>query len=130
LKASREEAERQGHADRVTYHHGNFVDLAPQIPTADIVTLDRVICCYHDMQSLVGLSVAKASVLYGLVYPRDMWWMRAAVSLGNLYVRVVRNSFRSFVHPTKAVDALVRDNGLQERFYKTSGPWQVVVYAR
>jgi predicted TPR repeat methyltransferase len=130
VKAAQEEAERQGHAGRVSYHHANFVDLAPQIPPADIVTLDRVICCYHDMQALVGLSVAKAGTLYGLVYPRDTWWTRAAVSIGNLYFRVVRNPYRAYIHHTQAVDTLVRGNGLQQRFYKTSGPWQVVVYAR
>ena len=85
VKAAQEEAERQGHSDRITYNHANFVELAPQISAADIVTLDRVICCYHDMHSLVSLSVAKAGKLYGLVYPRDTWWMRAAVSLGNFY---------------------------------------------
>jgi predicted TPR repeat methyltransferase len=130
LKAAQQEAQREGHADRVSYHHANFVDIAPQTPPADIVTLDRVICCYHDMQALVGLSVAKAGRLYGLVYLRDTWWIRAAISIENLYFRVVRNPYRSFVHPTRAVDSLVRDNGLEQRFYKTSGPWQVVVYAR
>jgi hypothetical protein len=130
VKAAREEAERQGHADRVSYHHANFVDIAPQIPPADIVTLDRVICCYHDVQTLVGLSVAKAGRLYGLVYPRDTWWMRAAIFTGNLYFRVARNPFRTFVHRTQAVDNLVRENMFQQRFYKTSGPWQVVVYGR
>lgn len=130
VKAAQEEAEHQGHAGRITYHHGNFVDLAPQIAPADIVTLDRVICCYHDMQTLVGLSVAKAGRLYGLVYPRDTWWMRVGIYLGNLYFRVIRNPFRSFIHPTQAVEALVRGNGLHRRFYRTSGLWQVVVYAR
>jgi predicted TPR repeat methyltransferase len=130
VKAAQEEAEHQGHADRITYHHGNFVDLAPQIAPADIVTLDRVICCYHDMQALVGLSVAKAERLYGLVYPRDTWWMRVGISLANLYFRVSRNPFRTFIHPTQAVDALVRGSGLEQRFYKKSGLWQVVVYAR
>jgi predicted TPR repeat methyltransferase len=130
LKAAQEEAVRQGHADRVSYHHANYVDFAPQVPPADIVTLDRVICCYHDVQALVGQSVAKASALYGLVYPRDTWWMRAAVNVANLYFRIVRNPFRVYVHHTQDVNRLVRDNGLQQRFYKTSGPWQVVVYAR
>ena len=130
MKAAQKEAERQGHADRITYSHGNFVDLAALIVSFDIVTLDRVICCYHDMQALVGLSVAKAGKLYGLVYPRDTWWMRAAISVGNLYFRVIRNPFRTFIHPTQAVDALVRSNGFHQRFYKTSGLWQVVIYAR
>src|SRR5687768_12758136 len=120
LKAAQEEAEQRGHADRITYHHGNFVDLAPQIAPADIVTLDRVICCYHDMPALVGLSVAKAGRLYGLVYPRDTWWMRFGIVLANLYFRVVRNPFRTFVHPTQAVDALVRGNGFEQRFYRTT----------
>jgi predicted TPR repeat methyltransferase len=130
IKAAAEEAERQGHAARVTYRHGDFVDLAPEIPPADIVTLDRVICCYHDVRGLVGLSAARAGRLYGLVYPRDTWWVRAAVAAQNLYFRVVRNPFRAYVHPTREVDTLVRDHGLTQRFYKTSGPWQVVVYAR
>src|SRR5438552_5963595 len=129
MKTAQEEAERQGDASKVSHHHGNFVELAPQIPPADIVTLDRVICCYHDMPALVGQSVAKAGKLYGLVYPRNTWWMRAAISMGNLYFRVARNPFRVYVHPTQAVDALVRDNGFQQRFCKISGPWQVVVYS-
>lgn len=130
LKAAREEADQQGHSSRITYHHGNFVDMAPQIEPADIVTLDRVICCYHDMPALVGLSVSKAVRLYGLVYPRDTWWMRVGVLLANLYFRVVRNPFRTFVHPTQAIDALVRRNGFEQRFYKTTALWQIVVYAR
>ena len=130
LKAVQEEAERQGHADRVTYYHGNFVDLASQISSADIVTLDRVICCYHDMPALVGLSVSKAGKLYALVYPRDTWWIRAAISVGNLYLRVARNPFRGYVHGTQAVDTLVRGHGLQQRYYRTTLLWQFVVYAR
>lgn len=130
VNAALQEAKQQGHAEKITYQHGNFVDLVPQIEPADIVTLDRVICCYHDMQTLVGLSVAKAGRLYGLVYPRDTWWTRVKIYLGNLYLRVNRNPFRSFIHPTQAVDALVRGNGFEQRFYRTSGLWQVVVYAR
>jgi magnesium-protoporphyrin O-methyltransferase len=130
VKAAREEAERQGHAGRVQYLHGNFVDVAPEIAQADIVTLDQVICCYHDMPSLVGLSVGKAERLYGLVYPRDVWWIRAGIKVANLYFRIVRNPYRGFIHSSQAVDSLVRDRGFQQRYYKTSGPWQVVVYAR
>ncbi len=114
----------------MTYHHADFVDVAPRIATADIVTLDRVICCYHDMKTLVGLSAARAGLLYGLVYPRDTWWIRAAISTGNLLFRIRRNPFRAYVHRTQDVDALVRSNGLRQRFCETSGMWQVVVYAR
>lgn len=130
IEATKEEAERQGHAERVSHYHGNFVDLAPDFPQADIVTLDRVICCYHDMQSLVGLSSALAGRLYGVVCPRDTWWVKVVNAISNLVYWIQRSSFRLFVHPTKAVDAVVRTNGLEKRFYLKAGTWQVVVYAR
>jgi 2-polyprenyl-3-methyl-5-hydroxy-6-metoxy-1,4-benzoquinol methylase len=71
LEIAREEAQRRGYGDRLTYRHGDFVELAQEIEPADIVTLDRVVCCYHNMPALVGASSAKARQLYGLVYPRD-----------------------------------------------------------
>ena len=70
-RVAEQEAERQGHADRISRHHGDFVDAAPNLDDADVVTLDRVICCYHDVQNLVGLSSQKAKRVYALVFPRE-----------------------------------------------------------
>jgi len=130
IDAARDEAQQCGHAERVSYHHGNFVDLAGDIAPADIVTLDRVICCYPDMEKLVGLSVARARKLYGVVYPRDTWWVKVGLALENLFFRLRRNPFRTFSHPTVAVEAIVTRSGLQRRFYRQTLIWQVVVYAR
>jgi magnesium-protoporphyrin O-methyltransferase len=125
------EAERQGHADRVRHLQGNFVDLAAEIPPADIVTLDRVICCYHDMEQMVNLSAQKARRLYGLVYPRDKWWVKIVVLIYyNVRHWIQRNPFRNYVHPTEAVEAVVRKNGLERTFVREMGPWQVVVFTR
>ena len=130
LDAARAEAARQGHADRATFHHGDFVALADEIAPAAIVTLDRVICCYHDMPALVGRSSAKATRLYGLVYPRDTWWVRAGLKAENAMLWLQRTPFRVFAHRSAEVDAVVRRNGLERRFKRNAGPWQVVVYAR
>ena len=130
LGASQEEAGKRGHRERVTYVHGNFVELAPEIAPADIVTLDRVICCYPDMPALVAESTARARQLYGVVYPRDAWWMRLGGRVLNLWFWVQRNPFRIFVHPTDDVDTAIRANGLTPRFRKNSGLWQVVLYGR
>ncbi len=130
LAAAREEATRQGHADRLRLDHGNFVDLAPRLPPADIVTLDRVICCYPDMPALVGRSAALAREAYGLVYPRDTWWVKLGLALGNLALWARRIPFRAYAHPTAAVDALVRGQGFTRRFMRRTLIWQVVVYGR
>jgi hypothetical protein len=130
LEAARAEAERRGIAARVSYRPGNFVDVAASVPPADIVTLDRVICCFPDMEALVSRSVARAGRLYGLVYPRDAWWVRAGVRLQNFILRLRRSAFRSFAHPTAAVEALVTGAGFKRRFYRQTLIWQVVVYRR
>jgi SAM-dependent methyltransferase len=130
VAAAREEAERQGTADRVQHQIGDFVELAPEIEPADIVVLDRVICCYPDMRALVSLSVARARRRYGLVYPRDSWWNRAGSTLLNGWSRLTRQRIRAYVHPTAAVDEIVRAAGLRPILQRTNLFWQVAVYER
>src|SRR5438477_12871664 len=47
------EAARRGTSERVTVHEGDAVAIAPMLSAADVVTLDRVICCYPDLERLV-----------------------------------------------------------------------------
>ncbi len=129
-KAAKTEAERRGYSDRVSYQYGDFVEMADNIETADIVTLDRVVCCYHDMESLVSLSAARAGQLYGLVYPRDVWWGRLLLPLLNVGLWLKRNPFRIFVHPSQAVDELICSQGFERRFYGRTRIWQVILYQR
>lgn len=130
LAVASEEAERRGNAERIRLEQGDFVELAPTIPTADVVTLDRVICCYHDMPALVGASSQRAGRLYGLVYPRDTWWNRAGMSLVNLILRITRISYRVFVHPASEVERRIERSGLRRLFHRNAGMWQVAVYSR
>ncbi len=125
-----DEAQRQGHADRISSRHGNFVDLAEDVQEANIVTLDRVICCYHDLESLVDLSSRRATALYGIVYPRETPLVRFAFGFINVSMRLRRNPFRLFVHPTATIDRLLRSNGFQLRYYSKTPIWQVAVYER
>ncbi len=130
LEAQREEAQRRGHGGRSQHYHGDFVTLAPEIPPADVVTLDRVICCYHDMTALVGASVARARRLYGLVYPRYTWWNRIGRPVGNLFLRLRRSSFRIYLHVPGEVETIIRAAGLRRRFARHTVFWQVAVYGR
>jgi magnesium-protoporphyrin O-methyltransferase len=130
IEAATEEARRQGHAGRLTHRRGNFVDLAADILQCDIVTLDKVICCYHDVKSLVEKSAARARVLYALVYPLNNWKARVAFFLENISYRLHRSPFRVFVHPTEVVEEILQTEGFEQRFYQKEGMWQIVVYRR
>jgi 2-polyprenyl-3-methyl-5-hydroxy-6-metoxy-1,4-benzoquinol methylase len=61
IRTAREESERRSLSGRVTYHHGDFLELAETIPPADIVTLDRVVNVYPDWKRLIHLSAVTGS---------------------------------------------------------------------
>jgi magnesium-protoporphyrin O-methyltransferase len=128
IAAARDEAGRRGHDDRVRFVHGDFVEAADELPDADVVTLDRVICCYPDMDLLVGNAAHKARRVLGAVYPRDSWWVRAAVRTINLLLRVRRTAFRVFVHSPAAIDGVLRRNGLERATLRRTAVWEIVVY--
>jgi hypothetical protein len=130
LNVARQEAERRQYASQITYLHGDFVGLAPQIEPADIVTLDRVICCYPDMATLVEQSVEHARRFYALVFPRCGWWMRAGSKLFNLALPVLGMSLPLYIHRTPAVDAIVREHGFERLFHGKTAIWQTLVYCR
>ncbi len=130
LAAAKEETERRGHSSRVEFVFGDFVALADTIPSADVVTLDRVICCFDDMHGLVQRSAAKAGRLYGAVYPRQIGWMRIAIATINLLQRLKRSTFRVFLHDPDAIDAMLRRAGLERRSLRRTLGWEVVVYGR
>ena len=130
LDAAREESASRGHTDKVQYVPGDFVEVHRDVEGADLVALDRVVCCYHDMPALVDASASKAQRAYGLVYPRDTRLVRLAIGMLNLVQRVRRHPFRAFVHPTQEVEARVESHGLRKVFSKQGILWQVVVFRR
>ena len=130
IEAAQLEVARLGHGDRVDFRQGDFVALSSEIPAADIVTLDRVICCYPNLEQLVSVSASKARRFYGAVYPRDRWLNKAWVALENFARRIIGNPFRTFVHPVAAIDDLLARNGLERRSVRDTFVWRVAVYGR
>ena len=130
VAAARGEAERQGHAARVDYRVGDFVSLVDEIAPADVVALDRVLCCYGDMASLVARSAALARRRYGVVYPRDTWLGRMAIVSINVGLRLSRSPFRAYLHRTADVEAILSAHGLVRSLHRTTLIWQLAVYER
>jgi magnesium-protoporphyrin O-methyltransferase len=130
LEAARDEARQAGFADRIEIVAGDFVRHAADIDAADIVTLDRVVCCYPDAVALVSASAAKASRLYGLVLPRDRWYVRWAVRLDNVRYRLKRRAYRAHAHDNARVDGLTMASGLRPRAEAFTLFWRVVLYSR
>jgi 16S rRNA G966 N2-methylase RsmD len=130
LDVAREEVERRGHGGRVEFVKGDFVTVAETIAPAEIVSLDRVICCYHDMQGLVSRSADKARLVFGAVYPREGWWTRLMIVASNLAFRVKGSPFRSYLHSPREIEAVLVARGLTRRSRRRTLAWEVAVYTR
>ncbi|HEU0237350.1 MAG TPA: hypothetical protein VFR14_13000 [Candidatus Limnocylindrales bacterium] len=128
--AALDEARDRGTADRLEILRGDFVARAPELAPADVVTLDRVICCYPDVEHLVGLSAARARRLYGIVLPRDRLLARIAIGLTNAWFRLRGKAYRAFVHPNEFVDSLAAAAGLRLAAESGTYFWRVAVFER
>jgi SAM-dependent methyltransferase len=124
------EAERRGYGDRTTARIGNFVELAESIEDADVVTLDRVVCCYPDVDALLGAAADKATRMVGLVYPRDIWWNQVVGRAMNALGWLTRDPTRWYLHRTGQVDRIMRRAGFAGREITRDWIWQVVLYRR
>jgi SAM-dependent methyltransferase len=130
LAAAKEEAARRGLADRVTYVKGDAVRVGPDVAEADIVALDRVVCCYVDMEALVRMAASHTRKRLGMVFPRDGAWIRAGVGLSNRWSGFRGDPFRVYVHRTDAVVAIARDAGLEPVSTHRGWFWQTLILER
>jgi magnesium-protoporphyrin O-methyltransferase len=130
LESAKTELKKRNLIDKSFFTYGNFVEISQIVFDADIVTLDKVICCYDELEQLIKLSCEKTVKHYGVIYPRDSWWAKAVVGFENLLRKIKGNTFRVFVHPTKEIDNLIKGQGLKRVFYKPMMVWQVVIYNR
>jgi hypothetical protein len=130
VAAAEQETARRGHQGRVLFRHGDFVSLASELGSAELVTLDRVVCCYPELDPLISLSAEKAERYYALSFPHDRWYVRTHTRWQNYLRRRAGNAFRTFVHPVTRIEALVRAAGFNVVRSCRTFVWAVLVCRR
>ena len=130
LAAARDEAERRGLQRRIDYRYGDVVELGGELPPADIVTLDSVICCYPYLEPLLAAATRSRPRLVGITYPRDVWWMRAFMRIFNLAHAIRRSPARYFVHRHAQLERWMARAGYRNTHEGGIRAWRVIVYRR
>jgi hypothetical protein len=128
--AGEELLDEHGVADRVEWRVGDFLADATRMQSADVVFLNRVVCCYPHMSAMVDAAAAKTGRLLALSYPRDRWWLKAGLGLINGFMRLRRTSFRVFVHDPEEIARRVRSAGLTEVASGRNLAWEWHVWER
>ena len=126
----KEEIHKNNLAEIIDFKHGDFTAIVSDVDSADIVTLDKVICCYDNMSELVRLSSKLSRKIYAVIYPRDVWWTKLALPFINFYPIIKGSPFRVFIHPTKKVEEIIIRNGLKRDYYATTLFWQVATFTK
>ena len=120
----------RGLDERVERRLGDFVREADGIPGADVVVMNRVVCCYPDAEALVGTAADHARRFLVMTFPVDRWWTRAGLSIANVLLRLRSNGFRAYVHSTRAVLATAQRHGMRPVEHRRGFIWQLIALER
>ena len=128
IAQARRMATQSGFGERVEYRDGDFVQLAAQIPTHQITVLDKVVCCYEDIDAIVDRSVEKTEQTYVLSYPRAH--VTLMMRLSSWLSKRLFGGFHPFVHDWGRLDQRILSHGFQRRRQANTLNWQIRLYGR
>ncbi len=130
LEVARREAGSQYGTRPTQFILGDFAVIADTLPDADVVTLDRVVCCYPDAEALLRQAAGRARQLLAFTYPRDRWYVRTLIVLENLWLRLTGKEFRAFVHTPDRMGAVLESAGLVRATRRKTLVWTLDLYHR
>jgi len=130
LEAARRELEPRFAPRPSQFFLGDFARIAPTLSDADVVTLDRVVCCYPDAEALLRTGAARTRELLAFTYPRNRWFVRIVIALENFMRKLQRRAFRAFVHPPQEMNAVLEAAGLVRVRRREASVWALEVYKR
>ncbi len=130
LEAARGEVEPLYASRPTKFLLGDFTVIADGLPDADVLTLDRVVCCYPNAEALLHAAAARTRQLLAFTYPRDRWHVRVMIAMQNFLRRLRGNMFRAFVHPPQRMCATLETAGLVRAARRETLVWACDLYHR
>jgi hypothetical protein len=130
LSAGYEDAAQELFAGRdVDRRIGDFV--AADVEPHDIVLLHRVVCCYPDVDALVGRAASHTRGRLALTIPQERRWIGWGLRAVNVWLRLSRCGFRTYQHPFAAIEGAAAAKGLRLDGRRRRGAiWESAVFVR
>jgi magnesium-protoporphyrin O-methyltransferase len=121
---ARELARETGIEGRTSFRIVDILEEPDAVEPADIVVLNRVVCCSADGVDLAAAAARLARQTLVLSFPRDAIWVRAAIRLLNASFRLRRSSFRAYAHRPNALLGAATSEGLRLAEGERGAFWQ------
>jgi magnesium-protoporphyrin O-methyltransferase len=119
-----------GLEDRVDRRVMDFVDAGSEVGEADIVVMNRVICCYPDLPRLAGAAADHTRGILVLSFPKERWWTRVLMWMANAGMGIARREFRIFLHPLAKILATGEQHGLKLSIDRPGVFWEIAAMRR
>lgn len=130
LTAARENAVELGLEEQVSYRQADFALDEEGVDSAEIVILDRVICCYPDLDQLLGKAAEHATRILAISYPVDRWYTRWTVGVVNLFLTLLGSGYHPYVHAESNIQAVAAAAGLTPTASTRHFFWQMRLFER
>ena len=109
---ARELARDRGLDERTSFRVADVLDAPGEVEPADVVVMNRVVCCSADGVRLAAAAAQLARRTLVFSFPRDGFLVRAGLRAVNAGLRVMGRSFRVFVHPRDTLLRAAQAEGL------------------
>jgi len=120
----------RGLGDRVERRLGDFVRDADGVPPADVVVMNRVVCCYPDADALVSAAADHARQLLVITIPVDRWYIRRGLAIANFLLALRGNTFRGYAHATASILSTARRHTMRPIEHRRGFIWQLIAFER
>ena len=127
---ARELAREKGVENRSMFHVADVLEHPESITPADVVVLNRVVCCSPDGVRLTSVAAGFARRLLLLSYPRDRLLVRLATHVLNGCLQIMGRSFRTFVHEQSSLYEAAQSQGLEVAETTRSFVWEFTAFRR
>jgi hypothetical protein len=123
-------AQEAGVADRVSFRTADLVEDPAAREPADVVVLNKVVCCTPDGVALAGIAAALARRTLVLSHPREAWWVRVVGAAVNALFWLMRRRFRLYLHAARELDEAVTAHGLARASEREGPIFRIVAFER
>jgi hypothetical protein len=130
LEVAKSYAMENNFSDQTRLLFGDMVDKSNEIEVSDLVTLDKVVCCYPDYKLLLATALSKCNERIVLTYPIGGPISKFVNFLSEIYLYFKNNPFRSFVHSPREIENFIVSQGFTPVQKTISFPWHVQAYKK
>ncbi len=129
LREAEKLAERADQRSRLTCLLGDAATL-PELAEADIVVLDRVVCCYPDPEALLRRAASLSRSVLAFTFPVETPLTRWTIRCNNNLMRLLRVPYRAFLHDSAVLREAATSRGHRLAAQRRLSGWQLWVFQK